>query len=76
MKLTTRKTVTARYAVLADGKPIGIYIDKSTPAKYRVPQEWDVSLENGEYLFSCKGKSLCLTTLQQIVDFTSNRRDQ
>jgi hypothetical protein len=70
MKLTTKKIDTSRYVVLAAGQPTGIYIDKSTPAKYRAPQEWDVCIEGGKYLFSCKGLGLCMQAIQKILDAT------
>ena len=75
MKLTTKKIDTSRYAVLADGKPTGLYISKGLPAKYRDVQEWDVCRESDyRYLYSCKGLGLCVETMQTVVSATLDAR--
>ncbi len=71
MKLTMKKITTETYAksiyaVLVDGRQTSLNISKGAPAKYRLPQEWDVCVGN-HYLFSAKGLSNCMEVIQTII---------
>ena len=73
MRITTRKLAPGRYAVLANGLPTSLVILKSTPAKFRCPQEWDVCSGPGElYLYSCKGLHVCVWAIKKTLALFNN----